>query len=392
MPTYIVKPGDTLSKIGQQYGVDYNNITGYRSGNPNLIYPGESLMIPDNPIQKQLPEQPAGTSFKLDVPTNLSSKDVEASSSNIYTTEDIMSKLKTANERIASLGIQTQAEKDLQAKINKIKEQQTTLRTNLMKTEAGIEGEPISAGAMAGRKYTEEKFYNLNAQTLEMQEANLLSELGIETKKREGEQTTEKDVFDNLIKIQTAINNNKVQLMNETDKLSDNARQALNTILTNFKGVAFTDLDTTTQLQIQNLATKNGIPIGVISAGMNNNAQQQKLDNIKKNQHEKPKNIQIKDTIDNQLIVNNLIGSDKKVSWETYRDMLQTWINNNGTESEFYLNYPISVWLDVGNQKEFSKFLSSNIKSNITKQTGTGSSVNLEEAVKSLNKPFWKFW
>ncbi len=47
MATYTVKSGDTLSKIGAQYGVDYKSITGYRSGNPNLIYPGEVLSIPD---------------------------------------------------------------------------------------------------------------------------------------------------------------------------------------------------------------------------------------------------------------------------------------------------------------------------------------------------------
>jgi len=46
MATYIVKPGDTLSKIGAQLGVDWKQITGYRSGNPKLIYPGEVLTIP----------------------------------------------------------------------------------------------------------------------------------------------------------------------------------------------------------------------------------------------------------------------------------------------------------------------------------------------------------
>jgi len=43
---YVVKSGDTLSKIAQQYLGDpmkYNRLTGYRSGNPNLIYPGEVI-------------------------------------------------------------------------------------------------------------------------------------------------------------------------------------------------------------------------------------------------------------------------------------------------------------------------------------------------------------
>lgn len=46
MATYTVKSGDTLSKIGQQLGVDWRKITGFRSGDPNLIYPGEVLTIP----------------------------------------------------------------------------------------------------------------------------------------------------------------------------------------------------------------------------------------------------------------------------------------------------------------------------------------------------------
>lgn len=47
--TYTVKPGDTLSKIAQQYlgnASAYGQLSGYRSGNPNLIYPGEVINIP----------------------------------------------------------------------------------------------------------------------------------------------------------------------------------------------------------------------------------------------------------------------------------------------------------------------------------------------------------
>ncbi len=46
MATYTVQKGETLSQIGKKFGVDYNKITGYKSGNPNLIYPGEVLNIP----------------------------------------------------------------------------------------------------------------------------------------------------------------------------------------------------------------------------------------------------------------------------------------------------------------------------------------------------------
>ena len=50
MAQYVVKSGDTLSAIGAKYGVPYQQITGYRSGNPSLIYPGEVLTVPDKSV------------------------------------------------------------------------------------------------------------------------------------------------------------------------------------------------------------------------------------------------------------------------------------------------------------------------------------------------------
>lgn len=43
--TYTVQPGDTISKIAAQHGVKPSSISGYASGNPNLIRPGEKLTI-----------------------------------------------------------------------------------------------------------------------------------------------------------------------------------------------------------------------------------------------------------------------------------------------------------------------------------------------------------
>ena len=43
--TYTVQAGDTLSGIAAAFGVSMGQITGYSSGDPNLIYPGEVLTI-----------------------------------------------------------------------------------------------------------------------------------------------------------------------------------------------------------------------------------------------------------------------------------------------------------------------------------------------------------
>lgn len=41
--TVTVRAGDTLSGIAARLGIGYTQLTGYRSGNPNVIYPGEVL-------------------------------------------------------------------------------------------------------------------------------------------------------------------------------------------------------------------------------------------------------------------------------------------------------------------------------------------------------------
>jgi GH25 family lysozyme M1 (1,4-beta-N-acetylmuramidase)/LysM repeat protein len=41
--SYVVRSGETLDSIARRLGVSQSSIRGYRSGNPNLIYPGETL-------------------------------------------------------------------------------------------------------------------------------------------------------------------------------------------------------------------------------------------------------------------------------------------------------------------------------------------------------------
>lgn len=44
---YVVRPGDTVYKIAQMYGLDWRELAGYNHlGNPDWIYPGERLFIP----------------------------------------------------------------------------------------------------------------------------------------------------------------------------------------------------------------------------------------------------------------------------------------------------------------------------------------------------------
>jgi|FLYK01.1.fsa_nt_gi LysM repeat protein len=49
---YIVQPGDTLGRIARRYGVNMNVLARVNAiVNPNLIYAGQTLIIPDVTIQ-----------------------------------------------------------------------------------------------------------------------------------------------------------------------------------------------------------------------------------------------------------------------------------------------------------------------------------------------------
>lgn len=61
----VVKSGDTLSGIAEREGVAVSQVTGFRSGNPNLIFPGEVLSIGEISAVTQGPSQP---SSKEEVP------------------------------------------------------------------------------------------------------------------------------------------------------------------------------------------------------------------------------------------------------------------------------------------------------------------------------------
>ena len=66
--TYTVQAGDTLSGIAAKLGVPTSAISGYRSGNPNLIYPGEVLKINGS----NTAHKPAGRTYTVRAGDNLS--------------------------------------------------------------------------------------------------------------------------------------------------------------------------------------------------------------------------------------------------------------------------------------------------------------------------------
>lgn len=71
---YKVKKGDTLSGIASQLGVGMDSISGYRSGNKDLIYEGEELNV-----GKPAPKKTESSSYVDEVKTQLNENDTEES-------------------------------------------------------------------------------------------------------------------------------------------------------------------------------------------------------------------------------------------------------------------------------------------------------------------------
>lgn len=286
---YYTGKGQTLPSVQerapvyQQYGLgsssDYAGTAEQNTALLGKLLAGTSTPTTTENIVTDTSGVSTGTSpgtagaFGLDLPENFTSEDVSNALSSPITIDDLYSKLTDYSKKISDLSVPTQAEQDLQDQLTKVKQQQNNLKAGLIQREYGISTEPISSGAMGGRNVAEERRYNMNAQTLALQEANLAAELGIETEKRTAEQTAEQVSFDNLIKIQSAINTQRQQIIAEADKLDSNARAGLDTILNNFPTTSYDELSPEAQAQINKIAMKLGIPISLIQKGMNNNAQ-----------------------------------------------------------------------------------------------------------------------
>jgi LysM repeat protein len=188
MPTnYIVKQGDTLSKIASNYGVSSSQISGYKSGNPNLIYPGEQLVIPTaEPVQPTPPTQPP-TQTVVNATGLTGEPLLETAEKTGYNepvtspyTTDIAAILEQQKKLVEStqgnnvptvsttaegLGYgTTQSEADaLIPEINSLQQQMADLNSQEQKAIAALLNKPISAGFAMGmesrikRQYAVEK-------------------------------------------------------------------------------------------------------------------------------------------------------------------------------------------------------------------------------------------
>ena len=90
---YKIKKGDTLGAIAKQYGVGLSDISGYRSGDPNKIFEGETIKI------GATPKATGSSSYVDEVKSQLSDTGDTSSSKDPYGLASIRTKIDDATTK-----------------------------------------------------------------------------------------------------------------------------------------------------------------------------------------------------------------------------------------------------------------------------------------------------
>lgn len=304
--SYTVAAGDTLSGIGAKLGTNsqdiYNANKATIGANPNIIRPGMVLTIPGQGGSPQggspqggSPQggsSPTGTSgntsdFKLDIPSTVDSTTLNSALNNPITQkdlEDAVAKTQTLNTNITNESGPSQNETDLTNQIQQIKNQVNTEKNQLSQYEGNLGQEGISEGAIKGRSASMAFSVNQDLQTLALRETNLMTELGMDTTTRKTQLAEDQnslkaaqDTINNFKAIQTVIDTEKSQASAQAARLDTQSRQYLQTILTQFKGVAWKDMTLEQQNALSDVASKYGIDQTTLQLQLDANAHQTEL-------------------------------------------------------------------------------------------------------------------
>ena len=337
---YQIKQGDQLGTIAASRGLSVNDIMKLNPTikDPNLIQAGASLNLPDTPIVStgsptplkistsnpalkglfdianqtiadftakggMLTPQSLANIQKINdaetqklsaiasgrsaaenkdagaLDTAIKTADTTESDQNLGLTS-LLGELKTARESYITSLAPTQAETDLQTKLN-------TLRTERQLLPIELRQEGISAPGIAGRQVEDERVRAI-------QEQNLLLELGLKQDARKMETTAKEKQVSFIIDDITLRTKIEEMLQKQEDKVVEQARNlrkdslsALSDIVDSFRGLAYEDLDAETQSDILDITKKFQIPPNLLSGALKIAKQQQVFENALKLAQEK---------------------------------------------------------------------------------------------------------
>jgi LysM repeat protein len=284
--TYTVKAGDTLSKIAAQYGINYNQITGYRSGNPNLIYPGEVLTIPVSGGGQAAPQSQDQVTPYLNNFQTQEFNNYNAPETKIPTAEELKTQLLPEGGYPSPLNRVEEFEKmrstygvaDLEKSLTTLKDQ-ILAEQNAVRAQRGIEeGKTVPMGVISGRISEEERVANIRLDELGRQQSRITDELntkynvistymnfmGLDYQDAVNRYQTE---FETNLKIYDLIAGARKEARSiyeyEQTAARANLQTYANAITTG--NMSYDNLDASQKLMIQKLEVQSGLPVGFIS-------------------------------------------------------------------------------------------------------------------------------
>jgi hypothetical protein len=311
------------------------------------------------------------------------------------TVEEPASLVEQYKEERANLGVDP-----LQDEYDSLQSEIDTINTTLL-TEAAKAGEQLvstreisrSKGKLQTEAESRIALLNVQKNAVATQLNNKLSTLETIMNLTQQDYASASEYYNNQIELKTSLYNvvNGIEEAEQTteEKAKSSATANLTTLQNSLKnsGVTYDQLTDAQRLSIAKLEIQAGLPSGTTMLFMQNkpdadilttstsydaDGNQQTtiiykdpktgkvgaMEVVKtggvKQETTKPTNSEIKDNIESQLKEKNAFGEDGKVAWETYLSMIKSWVNDGGTEKEFYINFPINQYLDSGNQKLYN--------------------------------------
>lgn len=395
---YTIAKGETLGGIATSKGVNMQEILKLNPSitNPNLIYAGSSLNLPDAPVVNPTPpisSTVGGVQPSLNISTsnpalkslldntNQTINDFVAKGGTI--TPEIQQKIQAINDaenqKMVSVAdartaannknatgldtaitntntADTTQQTTLQSLLADLKTarestitslapsqaeqdlqtQLNTLRTDRQLLPIELRQEGISAPGIAGRQVEDERVRAI-------QEQNLLLELGLKQDARKmAETATEKQVgfiTDDInlrLKIQEMLDKQEQDVIDNAQNLSKNSLAALSTIVDKWGGLAWTDLDPQSQSDLMNLIKPYpDLTIPMISDALAITKKQQVFDNAIKQQNAKDANGNLK-TVDYTNAKTIITNNPKATYADLYNGIIQN-TNLTGQEADAYL-------------------------------------------------------
>lgn len=312
--SYTVKSGDTLSGIARSQGASTSDISGYRSGDPNLIYPGEQLtilrkvtgsaasgaMVDDinNAIQGGgLSEQEAQGLKDLTATQDglvaaaaaaraaLDAKDYTSMDFHVKRAEEMQKAYtKQLSDYYAAVAPLRQRQMDLLSPSARERQLSTSLNDirgqidqfNLQTEEDKFrEYEGQTLGFAGGRASEIDIRASFKRQEMALKEKNLLASLGLEQDARK----MEKDAVDDQLgyladdfelqsKVQDKLTEAEDALFERADTLRAESKDSLVKIMDMLQGVDPSKIPSATRAEIETLAARSGLPFEIVQQAL----------------------------------------------------------------------------------------------------------------------------